>query len=141
MSFKPMLAVDHDPAKLIYPCYASPKLDGIRASVVNGRLMSRSLKPIPNKYVSGLLSFTKFEGLDGELIVGDVNAHDVFRNTTSHVMSHDKSGFDFTYYVFDLHNDERGFDVRLGRLLDRVKADSYSPTIKLLTQAKINDHD
>lgn len=121
--FRPMLAGKFDPAKQVYPCYASPKLDGIRASVVNGQLLSRSLKPIPNKHVSTILSKPIYEGFDGELIAGSVTAENVFSNTTSHVMSHDKV-FDFTYYVFDLHDSERGFDVRNVALTARMKGGS-----------------
>lgn len=120
MSFKPMLAKDYDPAKLVFPVYASPKLDGIRASVLGGKLLSRTLKPIPNKFVSGLLSQSFYEGLDGELIVGETTAKNVFSNTTSHVMSHDKADFEFKYHVFDYHNDDRGFDVRYQRLLKNI---------------------
>jgi hypothetical protein len=32
------------------------------------------------------------EGLDGEFIVGEPNTEEVFRETTSFVMSHDKVG-------------------------------------------------
>ncbi|WP_025915542.1 ATP-dependent DNA ligase [Herminiimonas sp. CN] len=135
MSFKPMLAKEYDPAKLIFPCYASPKLDGIRASVVGGKLLSRSLKPIPNKHVYNLLSDKRFEGFDGELIVGDVTALNVFSNTTSHVMSHDKV-FDFTYFVFDLHDCEMGFDVRYARLCRR---EHHGVNIVLLPQTRIHN--
>jgi ATP-dependent DNA ligase len=47
--FKPMLAgkLEGDP-KL--PCMVSNKLDGVRAIVIGGVLMSRTLKPIPNRW-------------------------------------------------------------------------------------------
>ena len=49
---KPMLAaLCEDVTKLRYPVIASPKLDGIRALVIDGQLVSRTLKPIPNRYV------------------------------------------------------------------------------------------
>ena len=130
MTFRPMLAKEYDPAKLVFPCYASPKLDGIRASVLGGKLLSRSLKSIPNRHVSAILSDKRFEGFDGELIVGDVTAPNVFSNTTSHVMSHDKV-FDFTYYVFDLHDHDEGFDLRLDKLSKRA---CHSANIVLLEQ-------
>lgn len=113
--FRPMLAKEYDPAKQAYPCYASPKLDGIRGAVKDGRLLSRSLKEIPNKHVQAALGDPFFDGFDGELIVGSSTAPDVFNRTTSHVMSHDKV-FDFTYVVFDKHDSEMGFDVRLAAL-------------------------
>lgn len=96
---KPMLAAPVDFDKLKFPCYASPKLDGIRAIVQNGVVLSRSLTPIPNRQVQRM--FGAYEHFDGELIVGSPTAEDVFRNTTSHVMSFDKEDADLRYYVFD----------------------------------------
>ena len=83
---------------LQYPLYASPKLDGIRAVVIDGVVLSRSLKPIPNQHVQRL--FGQLNGLDGELIVGDPCSPTVFRDTTSAVMSRDGEP-DVRFYVFD----------------------------------------
>lgn len=94
MTFAPMLAKDYDPAKLIYPIYASPKLDGIRCSILNGKPVSRTLKDIPSKHVQACLTYERLDGMDGELIVGEVTAKNVFSHTSSHVMAHDKI-FDF----------------------------------------------
>lgn len=74
---------------LTYPLYASPKLDGIRALKVSGRLVSRKLLDIPNKHVQAMARELP-DGLDGELIDGDPTAHDVYRRTNSLVMSDDK---------------------------------------------------
>ena len=54
MTFKPMLAFSKLPdfRMLKFPLYVSPKLDGIRASMQGGRLVSRSLKPIANNVTS-----------------------------------------------------------------------------------------
>jgi len=78
-----------DTAKLRYPVLMSPKLDGVRALVLEGRLVSRKLKPIPNIQVQWLFQdFCKtHEGFDGELIVGDPTAKDAYRKTMSMVMS------------------------------------------------------
>lgn len=96
---KPMLAVEADLRKVKYPCYVQPKLDGIRVVVRDGLVLSRSLKPIRNEYVQEL--FGHLQGLDGELIVGDPTAPDVFQKTTSGVMS--KAGEpDVKLHVFDM---------------------------------------
>ena len=97
--FKPLLASDADLATLRFPVLASPKLDGIRAIVIDGVVMSRSLKPIPNKYVQSL--FRGCEHFDGELIVGEPISKTCYRDTVSHVMSHDKKDFDVGFHVFD----------------------------------------
>lgn len=99
--FKPMLASDCGGIENVrFPVIASPKLDGVRALVIDGVLMSRSLKPIPNVRVQEL-----FKGLpnrlDGELVVGDPCAPDVYRKTVSMAMADDKPIDGLVYYVFD----------------------------------------
>jgi len=97
-NLKPMLAGKADESKLIYPLYASHKLDGVRCLTVNGVALSRSLKPIPNKYIQNVLK--DFNFLDGELGVGDPTAPDFYRKTVSAVMTEDGEP-DFVFYVFD----------------------------------------
>ena len=96
--FRVMLATDYEPEKLRFPVLASPKLDGIRAYVKDGVVLSRQNKPIPNKHVQSL--FSKYEHYDGELIVGSPTDPMCYRNTMSGVMSEDGKP-DVTFYVFD----------------------------------------
>ena len=131
--FKPLLAKDYDPAKLVYPVYASPKLDGIRGSVVGGKLLSRSLKPIPNKHVYDLLSDPAFEGFDGELIAGSPTSPDAMREATSFFMSHNKVQ-PFSYYVFDLHDMAVGFESRNAQL----KARHAAATAEILNRRMVD---
>lgn len=102
--FRPLLAAavdpDHDLRRLPYPLLASPKLDGIRAVIRGGIVLSRSLKPIPNRAVQTKLGLPVLEGLDGELIVGDARAPNVFSRTSSGVMSIEGIP-DFKFWVFD----------------------------------------
>ena len=99
---KPMLAYQKLPdlEKLTYPLYVSAKLDGIRCLIVDGVAVSRSLKPIRNKYVQAKLGHSRFNGLDGELVVGNPSDPDVYLKTNSGVMSIEGEP-DFTYRVFD----------------------------------------
>ncbi len=99
-TFRPMLASPADLDKLEYPLYLSPKLDGIRASNVDGRLLSRTLKEIPSRHVYNMFNQSKFKFLDGELIVGDPTSPTCYRDTVSGVMSEDKEP-DFKWHVFD----------------------------------------
>lgn len=100
-NFKPMLGCDcGDTATLKFPLLASPKLDGVRAIIRDGVVMSRSLKPIPNENVQALLGHLP-EGLDGELIVYDPTAPDAYRRTVSVVMSETKPSDDVLFHVFD----------------------------------------
>lgn len=99
--FKPMLACDcGDTSTLVFPLLASPKLDGVRAIIRDGVVMSRSLKPIPNAHVQKLYGGLP-EDIDGELIVGDPCAKDAYRKTVSVVMSEDKPIDGLMYHVFD----------------------------------------
>jgi DNA ligase-1 len=93
----------------------SPKLDGIRAMKDTTRgLVSRTLKLIPNKWIQSCLYPTWFDGLDGELVIGDVKNGEFvnFNDTQSGVMSREGKPF-FTFCVFDsfLHSNVR-FDWR-----------------------------
>lgn len=88
---------------LPYPLFSSEKLDGIRCLIKDGIALSRTLRPIRNRYIQSLLGRPEFNGLDGELIVGDPNASDCMRKTNSGVMSFDGEP-DFKYYVFDIWN-------------------------------------
>jgi len=100
MPFKPMLATNvSDFTALRFPALVSPKLDGIRASMQEGKLLSRSLKPIPNKNVQALFASLP-EGVDGELIQGNPS-DDPYRRTLSIVMSDDKPIDGLKLYVFD----------------------------------------
>jgi DNA ligase 1 len=101
----PMLAVEA-PADLCFPMYMSPKYDGIRAVGYGGSGMTRSMKPVPNQFVQNFFS-ESLEGLDGELIVGDPTAKDVYRRTSSGVMSEEGMP-DFNFYVFDNWNAPEG---------------------------------
>lgn len=64
-SYKPMLAAKTPGPdyRFKYPVLVSPKLDGVRAIVKDGVLLSRSLKRIPNLHCQKLFARPEFEGL------------------------------------------------------------------------------
>lgn len=96
-----MLAVAvKDLSTLRYPLLASIKIDGIRAVNVNGKLLSRSMKEIPNKHVQALFARPEFHGLDGELIVGNPWDKNLMQQTTSGVMSVEGEP-QVMWYIFD----------------------------------------
>lgn len=112
--FKPMLASEcTDTLKLKYPIYVSHKLDGVRATMQGGKLMSRSLKPIPNRQVQEKFANLP-EGVDGELIVGSPTAKNAYRKTVSVVMSDDKPADGVNFHAFDMYvpnNSSEPFEV------------------------------
>jgi DNA ligase-1 len=140
MSFKPTLAVNADFSKIQYPVYASPKLDGIRCSIVDGKALSRTLKAIPNRHIANLLSNEHYDGLDGELIVGSPTSTTCYNETVSNVMAFDKVP-DFSYYVFDLHNTEWNYSQRLTALKNKVPQCYDAANIVVLEQNLLINED
>lgn len=106
--------------KLKFPLWVSPKLDGIRAIVLGGQVLSNTLKPFPSKFVQQTWGRPEFEGFDGELICGPPNDRNVYQRTFSAVMTHG-SVEPVDFYVFDLWNEaganyERRFE-RMNNIL------------------------
>lgn len=79
-----------------FPVMATPKIDGIRALMVRGSLVSRTLKPIPNLLLRKTLESVLPDGCDGELMYGET-----FQSCTSAVMTMEGPQSGFTYHVFD----------------------------------------
>lgn len=142
--YKPMLAGKLDAPFVLapsrFPVLASPKLDGIRATIQGGRVMSRSLKPIANAYVQALLGGKpELEGLDGELIVGDPAAADAFRVSSSAVMSQDGQP-NFVFHVFDIFVQPLSFAKRLEKATAIVEAFG-KPYVQMVPHNLITDQD
>lgn len=134
-----MLAVDATEARLeslLSETFllASYKLDGIRALVHDGQLLSRSLKPIRNSYIRQALSTHRLNGVDGELIVGLPNIPTTFNTTTSAVMS-EAGEPEFTWYVFDaIFKNDVPFERRL-KYLEAIE--HVHSSIVILPQFKV----
>jgi len=98
--FRPMLAGEADLDRLQFPVFASIKLDGVRAIVLQGVVYSRNNKPIPNRYVQA--KFKHLEYYDGELILGDPADKLCYNKTVSAVMSQSApEGANVVFHVFD----------------------------------------
>lgn len=95
---KPMLASNTTLENLKYPIVVSHKMDGVRALIYNNIVYSRTGKPIPNKYVQNL--FSKYNGLDGELIVGEPTSSTCYKDTVSGVMSQEGEP-NVIFFAFD----------------------------------------
>lgn len=111
--FRPMLAAVADLNKLRFPLYASEKLDGVRCIIVDGVVMSRAMKPIPNPAVQAAFGHPHLNGLDGELIVGEPTAPDCYRATVGGVMR-EYGDPGAAFYVFDYVGDGTFEDRTLG---------------------------
>lgn len=130
-----LAARDVDLKKVRFPVLVSPKLDGIRAVVLEGRLLSRRLKLIPNRWVQARFGGPEYEGLDGELIFGPPIAKNVFNATQSAVMSEDDRP-DVTYYVFDYVNVGYTYQQRLAIITAKCRKLEH---VKLVQQVQVED--
>lgn len=139
MTFKPMLAAPTDGTQLTFPLLASPKLDGVRALIQGGSVLSRSLKPIPNQHVQQLFGRKGLQGLDGELLVGKPTAVDAFRRTSSGVMSIAGEP-PVLFHVFDRFDDPRGFQERF-RAVKQLLRTLEVPGLKLVPHKLLRNRD
>lgn len=131
---KPLLSCVVPLDKIQLPVYVSTKCDGVRSIVIDSVVYSRSLKPIRNKHVQQLFGKPEYNGLDGELIVGDIYAKDVFQKTTSGVMSAEGTP-DVKFYVFDIcTTPEETFTARQFILHNKIKSVSPESRVVMLEQ-------
>lgn len=129
----PMLAASTDGTSLKLPMLASPKLDGVRALVIDGCVLSRNFKPIPNRHVQFLFGREELNGLDGELIAGDASDPDCFRNTSSAVMS-EAGKPDVKFHVFDdFTRPEWSFSGRLESVFRRTAGHQHVQYVTHIT--------
>jgi DNA ligase 1 len=110
---EPMLAQDYDPElhDKMFPMYATPKVDGIRAYVDAGTVWARSNKSVPNRWIQNMLPLYLPSGIDVELGVGSHSAQDHFQKTTSVVMSDCNGIDDLHVYILD-YVQEDGHEIR-----------------------------
>jgi DNA ligase-1 len=141
--FKPMLAEALPAGQLpVFPCYVSPKLDGVRAVVFGGVVYSRNLKPIRNAHVQKVLGHALLEGYDGELIVGPPTSPTAFRDTTSGVMAV-LGEPNVLFHVFDVYSPARGFNDRyhgdLGSASHRAARSRLHIPMQLVAQKLVHN--
>lgn len=140
-TFKPMLAYTvKDVTKLQFPVLASPKLDGIRCLIRDNQPVSRSLKPIPNRFIQDELAF--YPDFDGELLVGNPTDPEAFNKSTRGIMSHEgRPGF--TFWIFDWVEPKRpnlDFRARLEvvKSILKLKSDRY-PRAKIVPHTLVDN--
>lgn len=139
--FKPQLAIEHTKVKTQpSSMYMSEKLDGIRCIVFGGIAYSRSLKPIPNKSIQAYVKhhWEMLDGMDGELIVGDKNAPDVFNQSTSGVMRIEGEP-DFIFWVFDRFHPTQSWLERYTRLAQLYRNDALPLRVELLKHFPVEE--
>lgn len=111
MITEPMLAAEtpKDLKSIRYPVLGSYKLDGIRAVVMDGIVLSRRLRPIPSAFVQR--TFGHLEGFDGELGISDLSSQAFYRETYSVTMTQECEE-PCVFYAFDYFKYRSTFEKR-----------------------------
>lgn len=130
---RPQLAASDIPdifTQVTYPKIIQPKFDGIATLSVNGLAMSRTMKPIPNKFIQNHFKEHNLHGLHGELMVyGD------FNDVQSAVMSVEGEP-DFYYVVYDKWDSNEGYSSRILACDDIIRKTARLCDIDIVT---VND--
>ena len=144
--FNVLLAATVDPkkdpdvfSKLVYPIWVSPKLDGIRAHVLDSVCLSRKNLVLPNKHFQSL--FSQHEKMDGEGICGDVTDGDIVYNRTQSAIMSVEGEPDLYYWVFDTtipELRERPFEERY-RFVKTYVENSNDPRLKLVPHKLVHN--
>lgn len=139
-SMQVMLAGKLEWERLKYPCLSSPKIDGLRCFIKDGKPLSRSAKLLPNQHLQEQVEkyADVLEGLDGELVVGDPTSKEAFNATMTRGITTAWSKPDFTYLVFDMVDAARPYVQRL-KSLRELK--SLPPWVTLVKQSRCDNQD
>ena len=93
---------------IVFPVWASPKLDGYRAMVQRGVLTSRGGLAVANRELQRRYGRKDLEGLDGELCTGHPTATNVFNATSRVVRKAEADASTTALYVIDFVPDKSG---------------------------------
>lgn len=101
-----------DLTTLTFPKLVSIKKDGVKGRIVNKQVLSRSGKPIKNKFIQKTLAPLAGRGFEGELLVYDDDGKLLpWNDVNSQVMSEDGEP-NFKFYLFDLWDNGRSYENR-----------------------------
>lgn len=131
---KPMLAVNAPSLdKIVFPVLASPKLDGVRCLVIDGKPTTRNGKPISNDFIRGTLSdLSIYNWLDGELVTLDKDDKIKGFNECSGDIRRSSGSPKFEFLVFDSINPTvigRTFQERLDFVKGQIGFSGYAKLI------------
>lgn len=120
---KPHLLDDWCQDKLVFPLIGQPKVDGVRALNLTGKLTARSLKPFKNKYLTSRFSHSALIGFDGEMAAERETHPDLCRLTTSATGTILGEPY-VLWWLFDyvtVENRNAGYEHRMLQLAERVR--------------------
>ena len=135
ISFRPLLAAEtpDDLSKIRLPLLVSPKLDGVRCVKIDGRALTRSLKPIPNDHIRNWIEKHAPDHVDGEIVMRD-NWGAPFDDVSGFVRRKDGEP-PFTFAVFD------SIDARLfSERFDRVRSFKVCDELQIVPHDLVRTH-
>lgn len=97
---RPMLACDWVEGKVKFPLLGQPKIDGVRAMNLDGRLTGRSGKAHENVHTTNFFSQSAFFGFDGEM-AAESEIHPALCRLTSSALSTITGEPWIMWHVFD----------------------------------------
>jgi DNA ligase-1 len=118
-----MLASDAVEDKIVFPCIAQPKIDGVRGLNMLGPLTGRSLKTHANIHTTNFFSMGAFRGFDGEMAAEHECHPELCRLTTS-ALSRIEGEPWIMWHLFDYVTDETKdlpYIDRMSHLFERLK--------------------
>lgn len=150
MTIKPMLASDWDEAKVKFPVFVQPKVDGVRSMNLDPDkgLTGRSLKPHANLKTTSSFTNSLYLGFDGEMICGDQTDKDLCRKTSSALSTID--GHPYIHWViFDYITEDTIQDTYADRMsklclhLDnkQLREHPYSAILSVIENYSVNTMD
>lgn len=120
--FKPLKAGECSFEELKFPCWATPKIDGINGLKMAGESLSRTLKPYANTSLNEQIQGLLPDGLCYEVTVGDLPyGEDLCRNTTSFVNAINKTGEKVILSIFDFIGDASEDYIKSRKYLERLQ--------------------
>jgi DNA ligase-1 len=145
---KPMLASDWDEAKVKFPVFVQPKIDGVRAMCLDPDkgLTGRSLKQHANVATTRAFSNKLYLGFDGEMVAERETHPDLCRLTTSALSTIEGQPW-IQWILFDYITEDTIHDpyrIRMAKLLDHINTKGlnehpYSSILTLVPNYIAND--
>lgn len=129
----PMLAKSADVSKLVYPFFVQPKLDGMRATSQNGKLISRKNREIDTmKHIEYHLHYT--DNFDGELYAHGLS----FQENMKLIKKLTDDSWQVGYHVYDIHGLDEPFSRRYMKLKELTK---FKMNVNIVPAYEVNSYE
>lgn len=143
MIFKPMLAVNAKKEKIKYPCLYSNKLDGIRCVFKDGKMLTRSLKPITSDTLQKKFQWLKDWSKELNIILdGEMYCHGMEFREISHFVRKSDAEIpeDLKFHCFDIVLNE-DYDESFIKRLKRLGDEGWEDSMIIVKQNKLENED